>query len=101
MAQAEWLPGKDRVVVRRDSIEEKSPGGILLPDSVAENQRPFRGIVLSVGPMDSPAAPVLGQQVLYSRFGGVEISLSDYHPEKKQETLLVLHVDEILLRRKV
>lgn len=42
------VPLDDKVIVRRDDAEEKSPGGIVLPD--VSKERPRRGRVLAVGP---------------------------------------------------
>jgi len=73
-------PLDDRVVVEPLEAEEKTPGGILLPDSA--KQKPQRGRVLAVGPSKlrdngqrSVVAIVKGDEVLYGRYGGSDIEV--------------------------
>jgi chaperonin GroES len=74
-------PLDDRVVVEPLEAEEKTAGGILLPDTA--KQKPQRGRVLAVGPgklnddgkRTAPAVKV-GDEVLYGRYSGNEIELS-------------------------
>src|SRR5262245_11409221 len=71
-------PLDDRVVVEPLEAEEKSAGGILLPDTA--KQKPQRGRVLAVGPgkmLDSgqrhPLAIAVGDQVIYGRYAGNDV----------------------------
>src|SRR5215813_7634151 len=71
-------PLDDRVVVEPLEAEEKTPGGILLPD--AAKQKPQRGRVLAVGPgklRDNgervAVAVVKGDEVIYGRYAGTDI----------------------------
>jgi chaperonin GroES len=73
-------PLDDRVVVEPLEAEEKTPGGILLPDTA--KQKPQRGRVLAVGPGKlrdngerSVVAVVKGDEVLYGRYGGSDIEM--------------------------
>lgn len=73
-------PLDDRVVVEPLSAEEKTAGGIVLPDSAKE--KPQRGKVVAVGPgrlLDSgerhPIALVVGDEVLFSKYSGTEIEV--------------------------
>jgi len=73
-------PLDDRVVVEPLEAEEKTAGGILLPDSA--KQKPQRGRVLAVGPgklrdngQRSVVAIVKGDEVLYGRYGGSDIEV--------------------------
>lgn len=77
-----FKPLNDRVVIRPDEAETKSPGGIVLPDNAKE--RPQRGKVLAVGPGrildDGRRATMtlkLGDHVVYSRYAGNEIEIDD------------------------
>lgn len=70
-------PIADRIVVRREAAEEKTAGGILLPDT-AKN-KPQRGVVLAVGPGrlndDGTRAPMQlkeGDKVLFTSWAGDE-----------------------------
>jgi chaperonin GroES len=73
-------PLDDRVVVEPLEAEEKTPGGILLPDTA--KQKPQRGRVIAVGPgklLDSgdraPMAVVRGDEVIYGRYAGSDIEV--------------------------
>ncbi|MDX1968310.1 MAG: co-chaperone GroES [Planctomycetaceae bacterium] len=73
-------PLDDRVVVEPLSAEEKTAGGIVLPDSAKE--KPQRGKVVAVGPgrlLDSgdrhPIALNIGDEVLFAKYGGTEIEV--------------------------
>jgi chaperonin GroES len=87
-------PLHDRIIVEAASKEEKSAGGILLPDSAQE--KPQRGKVLAVGPgkrLDSgQLAPIdvqAGETVLYGKYSGTEVTVdgTDY---------VILRADDIL-----
>lgn len=74
-------PLDDRVVVEPLEAEEKTAGGILLPD--AAKQKPQRGRVLAVGPgklrdngQRSTPAVVKGDEVLYGRYAGNDIEVN-------------------------
>src|SRR5213596_553300 len=73
-------PLDDRVVVEPLEAEEKTAGGILLPDTA--KQKPQRGRVLAVGPgkmLDSGNRAVLnvqkGDEVIYGRYAGNDITV--------------------------
>lgn len=76
-----FRPISDWIVVEKDEAEEKSPGGILLPDKAKE--KPDTGVVRAVGPgrllMSSegtttgavrPVQIKVGQRIMFDRFGG-------------------------------
>src|SRR6059058_5058261 len=74
-------PLDDRVVVEPLEAEEKTAGGILLPDTAKE--KPQRGRVLAVGPgklLDDgkrqTLAVAIGDEVLYGRYAGNEVEVS-------------------------
>jgi len=75
-------PLADRIVVKPAEEEEVTKGGIVLPDTA--KKRPREGEVLAVGPgklLDSgeraPMEVSVGDIVVYSEFGGTEISIGD------------------------
>jgi chaperonin GroES len=87
-------PLDNRVVVERDEGEEKTRGGIVLPDTAKE--KAARGRVLSVGPGKlndkgerTPLQVKTGDRVIFSKYGGSELEVG----ERK---LLVMREDEIL-----
>jgi len=87
-------PLHDRIVVEAAAKEEKTAGGIILPDTAQE--KPQRGKVLAVGPgkrLDSgQLAPIdvnVGDTVLYGKYGGTEVKVDgmDY---------IILRAEDIL-----
>jgi len=87
-------PLADRVIVKVIEAEEKTKGGIVLPDTAKE--RPQQGEVLAVGPgrrgEDGNLLPMtvkVGDRVLFSKYGGTEVKLGG-------EEYLILREDDIL-----
>ena len=77
---ANFRPLHDRVVVRRITAEEKTAGGIIIPDTAKE--KPQEGEVLAVGPGardDSGKLVALelkaGDRILFGKWSGTEIKL--------------------------
>jgi len=87
-------PLHDRVIVRRLGEEEKSKGGIIIPDSAKE--KPLQGEVIAVGKgkiLDNGDLRALdvkvGETVLFSTYAGTEIKLDG-------DTFLMMREDDIL-----
>jgi chaperonin GroES len=87
-------PLQDRIVVEAAAKEEKTAGGIILPDSAQE--KPQKGKVLAVGPgktLDSGKKAELeikpGDTVLYGKYSGTEVNVggTDY---------IILRADDVL-----
>ena len=77
-----FRPLHDRIVVRRIDADERTAGGIIIPDTARE--KPQQGEVIAVGPgrlLDSGerAKPDLkvGDLVLFGKYAGTEISVDD------------------------
>jgi chaperonin GroES len=68
-------PLADRVVVEPAPAEEKTPGGIIIPDTAKE--KPQKGTVVAVGPgkKDEPTTVKVGDKVLYGKYAGTEINI--------------------------
>jgi chaperonin GroES len=68
-------PLGDRVIIEPSPAEEKTAGGIIIPDTAKE--KPQRGTVVAVGPgkKDEPTTVKKGQTVLYGKYAGTEISV--------------------------
>ena len=68
-------PLHDRVIVKPAAAEEKTAGGIIIPDTAKE--KPQRGIVLAAGPgkKDEPVTVKEGDTVLYGKYAGTEITI--------------------------
>ncbi len=80
MAKTQFRPLHDRVVVRRLDAEEKTKGGIIIPDSAKE--KPQEGEVMAVGPGGRDEAGKLipldvkaGDKVLFGKWSGTEVKL--------------------------
>jgi chaperonin GroES len=90
-------PLDDRVVVEPLEAEEKTSGGILLPDSAKE--KPQRGRVLAVGPgklQDDgkriAVAVAVGDEVLYGRYAGNEVKINGKDVKIMRESDLLAKV---------
>ena len=89
-------PLDDRVVVEPLEAEEKTAGGILLPDTAKE--KPQRGRVLAVGPgpRDEDGEHIAmdldeGDEVIFSKYGGTEIKLGT-------DEVLILRESDVLAK---
>jgi chaperonin GroES len=75
-----FRPLHDRVVVRRIDAEEKSAGGIIVPDTAQEE--PMQGEVIAVGPgarnehgQFVPIDLKLGDHILFGKWSGTEVKI--------------------------
>jgi len=75
-----------RIVVKPLKQEEKTEGGIYLPDT-ASKDKPQRGEVIAVGPDFKGVKK--GDKVIFAKYGGTEINI-------KEEEYLILGVDDVL-----
>ena len=80
MAKSKFRPLHDRVVVRRIEAEEKTAGGIIIPDTAKE--KPEQGKVIAVGPGGrdesgklTPIDVNAGDHVLFGKWSGTEVKL--------------------------
>ncbi len=68
------VPLGDRVVVKTVETEEKTSGGIIIPDTAKE--KPVMGKVVAVGNDDEVKENLkVGDKVIYAKYGGTEIEL--------------------------
>jgi chaperonin GroES len=94
MAKTKFRPLHDRVVVRRVESEEKTAGGIIIPDTAKE--KPQEGEVVAVGPGARDDAGKLvaldvkaGDRVLFGKWSGTEVKLNG-------EELLIMKESDIM-----
>ncbi len=75
MAKVNIKPLADRVVVEPAPAEDKTAGGIIIPDTAKE--KPQMGTVVAVGEgtKDAPVTLKVGEKVLYGKYGGTELTL--------------------------
>ena len=85
-------PLYDRIVVKRLEEKEQVQGGIIIPDTAKE--KPQRGIVIAAGPgkKDEPVSVKTGDNVLYGKYTGTEISLEgqDYLIMRESDILAIV-----------
>ncbi len=89
-----FRPLHDRVVVRRLDAEEKTAGGIIIPDTAKE--KPMEGEVIAAGPGARNEAGALvpldvkeGDRILFGKWSGTEVKLNG-------EDLLVMKESDIM-----
>jgi chaperonin GroES len=94
MAKTQFRPLHDRVVVRRLEADEKTKGGIIIPDTAKE--KPQEGEVVAVGPGGRDEAGKLvpldvkpGNRVLFGKWSGTEVKLNG-------EELLIMKESDIM-----
>ena len=94
MSKTKFRPLHDRVVVRRIDAEEKSKGGIIIPDTAKE--KPQEGKVVAVGKgkvnEDGKVTPLdvkAGDKILFGKYSGTEVKIEG-------EEHLILREDDIL-----
>ena len=94
MAKTKFRPLHDRVVVRRIDAEEKTKGGIIIPDTAKE--KPQEGEVVAVGPGGRDENGKLieigvkaGDRVLFGKWSGTEVKLDG-------EELLIMKESDIM-----
>jgi chaperonin GroES len=87
-----FKPINDRVVVKPAPAEEKTKGGIIIPDTAKE--KPQRGEIVAVGPGKEGNKMTVkqGDIVLYGKYAGQELSYdgTDYLIMREDDILVVL-----------
>jgi chaperonin GroES len=75
MAKLKIRPLADRVLVEPAQAEEKTAGGIIIPDTAKE--KPQKGTVVAVGTgkKDEPMTVKVGDTVLYGKYSGTELTI--------------------------
>jgi chaperonin GroES len=85
-------PLADRVLIEPAAAEEKTIGGIIIPDTAKE--KPKRGTVIAVGngKLDEPMTVKVGDTVLYGQYSGTEIKIEgkDYLIMKESDIFAVV-----------
>src|ERR671939_247075 len=94
MAKLNFRPLHDRVVVRRIEADQKTKGGIIIPDTAKE--KPSEGEIIAVGPGGRDEAGKLipidlkpGDRVLFGKWSGTEVKLDG-------EDLLIMKESDVM-----
>ncbi len=100
-----FRPLHDRVVVRRIEAEEKSAGGIIIPDTAKE--KPSQGEVIAVGPGGRDEAGKLipidvkeCDRVLFGKWSGTEVKIDGQELLIMKESDIMGIIDEPVSKRK-
>src|SRR5579872_5794773 len=100
-----FRPLHDRVVVKRIEAEEKSTGGIIIPDTAKE--KPQQGEVISVGPGGRDEAGKLipidlkaGDRVLFGKWSGTEVKLDGVEYLIMKESDIMGVIDQPAAKKK-
>src|SRR5262245_9108349 len=100
-----FRPLHDRVVVRRIEAEEKSTGGIIIPDTAKE--KPSQGEVIAVGPGGRDEAGKLipidvneGDRVLFGKWSGTEGKIDGQALLSMKESDIMGIIDEPVSKKK-
>jgi len=100
-----FRPLHDRVVVKRIEAEEKTTGGIIIPDTAKE--KPMEGEVIAVGPGARneqgqlvPLDVKQGDRILFGKWSGTEVKIDGEELLIMKETDIMGIVDATLARKK-
>ena len=92
MSKLKVQPLADRVLVEAAAAEEKTAGGIIIPDTAKE--KPQRGKVVAVGTgkKDEPMTVKVGDTVLYGKYAGTELNVegNDYLIMKESDIFAII-----------
>ena len=82
-------PLHDRVLVKPAAAEEKTAGGIIIPDTAKE--KPQRGVIVAAGKgkADEPMTVKVGDTVLYGKYAGTEVQIEG-------QDLLIIRESDLL-----
>lgn len=88
-SKSQITPLHDRVIIKPAPAEEKTAGGIIIPDTAKE--KPQRGTVIAAGPgkKDEPVTVKKGDTVLYGKYSGTEVRIAG-------QDLLIVREGDIL-----
>jgi chaperonin GroES len=92
MSKLNVKPLADRVLVEPAAAEEKTAGGIIIPDTAKE--KPMKGTIVAVGngKKDEPMTVKVGDKVLYGKYAGTELSIdgNDYLIMKESDIYAIV-----------
>lgn len=80
MSEVKFKPLADRVLVEPAAAEEKTASGIIIPDTAKEKPQQGKIVAIGTGTKDEPINVKVGDQVLYGKYSGTEVTIegSDY-----------------------
>lgn len=86
------IPLHDRVIIKPAKAEDKTAGGLYIPETAKE--KPQRGSVIAAGPgkVDEPITVKAGDEVLYGKYAGTEITVegNDYLIMRESDIIAIV-----------
>ncbi|MEI6123056.1 MAG: co-chaperone GroES [Bacteroidota bacterium] len=90
MAKNLGTPMKDRVLIEPAPAEEKTAGGIIIPDTAKEKPQKGKVVAVGKGKKDEPMTVKVGENVLYGKYSGTEVIIEG-------KTYLIMREDDIYM----
>ena len=89
MAKLNIKPLADRVIIEPAAAEEITAGGIIIPDTAKEKSLKGKIVAIGTGKKDEPLTVKVGDNVLYGKYAGTEITIdgNDY---------LIMHESDVV-----
>lgn len=86
-------PLGDRVIVEAAAAEEKTSGGIIIPDTAKEKPQKGKVVAVGNGKKDEPLTVKVGDEVIYGKYSGTEVSLDgkDFLIMKESDIYAILN----------
>ncbi|WP_436516164.1 co-chaperone GroES [Ekhidna sp. To15] len=75
MSKVNFKPLADRVLVEPAAAEEKTASGIIIPDTAKEKPQKGQIVAIGTGKKDEPINVKVGDQVLYGKYSGTEVTI--------------------------
>ena len=92
MAKLNIKPLSDRVIIEPAAAEEITAGGIIIPDTAKE--KPLKGkiVAIGIGKKDEPLTVKVGDNVLYGKYAGTEITIdgNDYLIMRESDVVAIV-----------
>jgi chaperonin GroES len=92
MAKLNIKPLADRVIIEPAAAEEITAGGIIIPDTAKE--KPLKGKIVAIGTgkKDEPLTVKVGDNVLYGKYAGTEITIdgNDYLIMRESDVVAIV-----------
>ena len=75
MANPKIKPLADRVVVEAAPAEERTAGGLIIPDTAKEKPQKGKVVAVGSGKKDEPMTVKVGDHILYGKYSGTEVMI--------------------------
>jgi chaperonin GroES len=92
MTKVNLKPLADRVVIKPAVAEEKTAGGIIIPDTAKEKPQKGKIVAVGDGKKDEPLTVKVGDTVLYGKYAGTEITIEgeDYLIMRESDVVAII-----------